>query len=687
MSFSYSSSLDAWTPARSKDAAKIRILELHPPARYLKWLPRFLMFLVPLRANLAWAPLRQNAAPTKTGPKSPDKSEMYPPYKALSYTWGDNQMTHDIYVNGKKLTITLSLAFALYHLRPKTKPLRIWIDQICINQEDKQEKTEQVGFMDRIYRNTEEALVWLGPAADGSDALIDMFNKLGVFAEQFNLLAYYKKDKYHELQDIELKVNPQDPKSINYHAFCDSIVHEFTHTFFASLIAFYGRPWFYRAWVVQEFSLPPKVTFICGHKTIQAETLMVVLRMITSTMTAKVIRATSGDQTMMSLLETHNGMNTLDPFFSSRQRRKVWDEGRDNGDSLYQVLQRVCVEQLVQATHGCDMVYGLLGLVNDAKDLGISANYSEEDQQLQAALTYTRTARAIISSGKVDLLIFAQHKKQDMTLPSWVPDWRSEIRRSFAWLQDEEKGPLFRACAGQPLELCRDDDERVLALKGYKVDKVEEVGGPWTGGSRGDRTHSRFPFEEYINYLAQIRQMCLLSKAKNPDIYTSPDRRDEAIWRIPVGDVDQDDTFLPCRATQSCKHSYDHCVAQLELQLQANSMASLEEYKTRAAEVNAMGETRVAETDARGNVGSLYRIRMHELKGKRPFLSHIGYVGMGPSYMRPGDVIVVLSGASVPFIARPIGEGRFRFLGECYCDGIMDGEIVDRRVKETIVFV
>jgi len=79
------------------------------------------------------------------------------------------------------------------------------------------------------------------------------------------------------------------------------------------------------------------------------------------------------------------------------------------------------------------MIYGLLGLVNNAKDLGISADHSEENEQVQTALTYTRTARAIIHSGKVDLFVFAQHIKKDITLPSWVPGWRSNLQQTFAW--------------------------------------------------------------------------------------------------------------------------------------------------------------------------------------------------------------------------------------------------------------
>jgi hypothetical protein len=65
---------------------------------------------------------------------------------------------------------------------------------------------------------------------------------------------------------------------------------------------------------------------------------------------------------------------------------------------------------------------------------------------------------------------------------------------------------------------------------------------------------------------------------------------------------------------------------------------------------------------------------------------------MGPAYMRPGDVIVVLGGASLPFIVRPSEDGNFRLMGECYYDGIMDGELVAARksankIEESVTLI
>ncbi|KAF2035405.1 hypothetical protein EK21DRAFT_10528, partial [Setomelanomma holmii] len=55
----------------------------------------------------------------------------------------------------------------------------IWVDHISINQQDDEEKTEQVGNMGRIYGAASEVIVWLGPAADGLDGLMDIWSSWG----------------------------------------------------------------------------------------------------------------------------------------------------------------------------------------------------------------------------------------------------------------------------------------------------------------------------------------------------------------------------------------------------------------------------------------------------------------------------------------------------------------------------
>jgi hypothetical protein len=87
------------------------------------------------------------------------------------------------------------------------------------------------------------------------------------------------------------------------------------------------------------------------------------------------------------------------------------------------------------------------------------------------------------------------------------------------------------------------------------------------------------------------------------------------------------------------------------------------------------------------NCQGMYPARMIEIRNKRPLLSRDGYLGMGPLTARPGDVVVVFPGARVPYVLRPKGDRKFLLLGEAYCDGVMDAEILTRRTKESFFLV
>ncbi|KAI0903330.1 heterokaryon incompatibility protein-domain-containing protein [Ustulina deusta] len=82
--------------------------------------------------------------------------------------------------------------------------------------------------------------------------------------------------------------------------------------------------------------------------------------------------------------------------------------------------------------------------------------------------------------------------------------------------------------------------------------------------------------------------------------------------------------------------------------------------------------------------------------GRKLFLTDTGYIGLGPYHMEVGDGIVVIPGSSVPHVLRPqptsnipghcSGDQNARpwsYVGEAYCDGIMDGELVLGNGKET----
>ena len=84
-------------------------------------------------------------------------------YESLSYVWGEQERRHEIICTGQRLLLTTSIHDALRRLRKLDRPRRLWADQICINQADKAERSQQVQFMNHIYNSAKHVLVWLGP--------------------------------------------------------------------------------------------------------------------------------------------------------------------------------------------------------------------------------------------------------------------------------------------------------------------------------------------------------------------------------------------------------------------------------------------------------------------------------------------------------------------------------------------
>jgi hypothetical protein len=92
-----------------------------------------------------------------------------PNFIALSYTWDGQQQDQDLICNGLRLKVTRNVLTVLPYLFLQNGPYVIWIDGICINQEDESEKSVQVPLMQDIYTKSSKVVSWLGE----SDAKID----------------------------------------------------------------------------------------------------------------------------------------------------------------------------------------------------------------------------------------------------------------------------------------------------------------------------------------------------------------------------------------------------------------------------------------------------------------------------------------------------------------------------------
>jgi hypothetical protein len=85
-----------------------------------------------------------------------------PKYEALSYTWGEPDAVKDIELNGSCVPIRENLWSALVSLRDAREERVLWIDAICINQADVEERSRQVQLMHFIFFRAEAVIVWLG---------------------------------------------------------------------------------------------------------------------------------------------------------------------------------------------------------------------------------------------------------------------------------------------------------------------------------------------------------------------------------------------------------------------------------------------------------------------------------------------------------------------------------------------
>jgi hypothetical protein len=146
-------------------------------------------------------------------------------YTALSYTWGTTLSSNAVLVNNCQLRITENLEIALRHLRQVDSSTIMWIDALCINQQDISERNHQIQLMSQIYATAKEMVIWLGQEADGSDSVIDaMING--------------------DVQEEDLI------------------------TFIHRIWKFLSRPWWTRLWVIQEVVFSRAANIWCGSSRI-----------------------------------------------------------------------------------------------------------------------------------------------------------------------------------------------------------------------------------------------------------------------------------------------------------------------------------------------------------------------------------------------------------------------------------
>lgn len=110
-------------------------------------------------------------------------------FEALSYEWKGKVGTVPVQCNQERLLITPKCKAALESLCREDETRMLWIDAICVNQEDTEERSSQVKMMTQIYRIAKSVLMWLGEEKEHSELA---FDSIPTFADIYNRYTGYR---------------------------------------------------------------------------------------------------------------------------------------------------------------------------------------------------------------------------------------------------------------------------------------------------------------------------------------------------------------------------------------------------------------------------------------------------------------------------------------------------------------
>jgi hypothetical protein len=249
-----------------------------------------------------------------------------------------------------------------------------------------------------IYRTAIGTAVWLGKHADASEVA---FEDIEALDEKYS--KPIQKTKWGAIRS-ELNVENEE----------DGILHP------EAMSALLRRLWFTRVWILQEVSVAKDVRFFCGDS-IGTERAMLIAVNVFMHLQDAISRIGPEQRTeyqsrFIKNLSTRAAKvtNRL-PSSSPRESMTLWQLM----EAIYPTS--IAGDVTSRATDPRDLIYALLGIASDAEELGIEIDYSKSVQEV-----FTETAAAILRTGRIEVLTYAQQPQMIPNLPSWVPDVSSE---------------------------------------------------------------------------------------------------------------------------------------------------------------------------------------------------------------------------------------------------------------------
>lgn len=521
-----------------------------------------------------------------------------PDYDALSYTWGGPGRRIDIQLNDQPFSISQNLYDALKQLAVSrhhsgAPHRRIWIDAICINQTDNEEKSKQVMQMTEIYARAKRVLLWLG-ASDNFTALA--FDTLRCFAQEDGTTD--GSTTYRNLV-LTLKERVEAVRKLS------------------------ERPYFSRVWVIQEAVAAQVAIVLCGSESMDLTDFSRAFNRVTGS-------TFFPHSLALNVIAIGNWRNHL--------LQKPGLE-RDNALDLQMLLMysrdRLCKDNR-------DKVYALRGIGTQRFAEGVIVDYSDTVEQV-----YIKCAKhwlTIRSDLRVLSTVEPRHSASTtLKLPSWVPDWSQPnhhsgvMQRYFRFLPEY----MFRAAGHTAASVTFDHHSDMVSIKGNSFDTIEQVVSVKSSLRITDSEPTLLTPTRFKGFVEELSSKIIYNHTG------------ESFTNAVLRTVTADRTGLSSRVADNYRNKYLTSYSSWRLRHDSSIFElpddAWKELSSSTAQI---------------------------LDDKDMLVTEKGYIGIARSGFRSGDLVCVFLGGEVPFIVRQLDHdsSHFRFMGECYVHGIMDGE-------------
>jgi hypothetical protein len=561
-----------------------------------------------------------------------------PEYHAISYSWGTDKGTVPICVSGRLLEVPKSTENVLRSLHRCSGGISaaVWIDAICIDQENVQEKGKQVAMMDLIFKSAAVVHVWLGPSDNSTAAAISSIRAIVEERVQGRNIAWLAnsatKTGTHELKEyIEIPLPGQCSRP--------------------AFVNFFSSGWFARLWVVQEAVLAQYAICHCGSLEIPLDDVILAAYCLESKRRGL---QSIGEGEDAGCRGIYNAAQIYALQRAPRPRRLV-------------DLLRLCPR--FQTTDLRDKVFGLLGMSdmwtaarhntmldpnhsesNSIKDVYRNATRAalEED----GSLRILQDAQALVRSGETP------KTDKDLRLPSWVPKYH--------FVRDPDRGALVNItcqndCNGKWLYIDRSQGDDVLSLNGMVCDEVARV----------TRVMDIFLFANQRALRVHIGRLWEVAKegASNaaPDLST-------AFKTVLLGESDPEKRF------RAGDYSQPSTMIETEEQIESDTQTPHMDTLFARSEINKQNQWRLK--DHEGPANEQWKSYLDELMNMSVnrvfFITEEGRMGLGPAKTKKGDKVCILFGGRVPFILRE-RLMYWQLIGDAYLDGIMNVSFFSRK--------